>query len=145
LISSNQFAVLKEGEWQRLSLKGGGPKKTAAALLEERAQLNAKHRLFLRKIDEMDVKTQVAFRRYEQNPTVHRASFEKVIDEERHFYQEELETLKKLQTRTNIAEYNAIAPGVLESIITAIRRDKALRTKDLNDAIEIFYHKMNNL
>lgn len=27
LTSANQFAVLEEGEWQRLGLKGGGPKK----------------------------------------------------------------------------------------------------------------------
>ncbi|WP_339056433.1 hypothetical protein [Candidatus Regiella endosymbiont of Tuberolachnus salignus] len=66
LTSANQFAVLKEGEWQRLGLKGGMPtaKKTIAELAAakkqreaeqaiEEEQLEAKHQEYVKKQPQM--------------------------------------------------------------------------------------------
>ncbi|WP_050749328.1 hypothetical protein [Candidatus Regiella insecticola] len=133
LTSANQFAVLEEGEWQRLGLKGGGPKKTLASLAAERKELNAKHQLFLSKEPEMTESMTDIWKLHKQDPATYRADFEKAIDERIRFYQEEVETLEKLFTMADTSRFNDMASLIVEEIIINIRRRKVLYWGDLDN------------
>ncbi|WP_157832642.1 hypothetical protein [Candidatus Regiella insecticola] len=139
LTSANQFAALKNGEWQRLGLNGGMPtaKKTIAALAEEnkqreaeqavkKQQLEAKHQEYVDKQPQMLLKIKTADTLYQNNPSGFYQAFEKTIQERIHFFQEFFEITKKLRTTTTSAEYNEMASEIINRIVEAQRKLKEL-------------------
>ncbi|EFL91719.1 hypothetical protein REG_1178 [Candidatus Regiella insecticola LSR1] len=139
LTSANQFAVLEEGEWQRLGLKGGMPtaKKTIAELAAakkqreaeqavEEEQLEAKHQEYVKKQPQMLLKINKAKELYQSNPAGFYQAFEKTIQERIYFFQEFFEITKKLRITTTSAEYNEMASTIINRIVEAQRKLKEL-------------------